>query len=145
MNKQYIYILATYAGALPFVACAIMLYSGINELSLLGSIDKIVAICGLILVSFIAGIHLGTYLLYETKTHKSLLIVSNVLAVIAWCAVMFATIQFAIAIITAVFGYLLVVDFLLKREKIISANYFITRFIVTLISAATLLVTASAS
>ena len=122
-----------------------MLYSGINELSLLGSIDKIVAICGLILVSFIAGIHLGTYLLYETKTHKSLLIVSNVLAVIAWCAVMFATIQFAIAIITAVFGYLLVVDFLLKREKIISANYFITRFIVTLISAATLLVTASAS
>lgn len=145
MNRQYLYILVTYAGALPFVACAVMLYSGINEVSLLGSVEKIVAVCGLILISFVAGIHLGIYLLYNTKTHKSLLLISNILAVIAWLTIMFAPIHISISTLTGVFGYLLLVDYLLKKENLISLNYFTTRLIVTFISAITLFFTASIS
>ena len=145
MNRQYLYILVTYAGALPFVACAVMLYSGINEVSVLGSVDRIAAICGLIIISFLAGVHLGTYLLYNTRTHKSLLLISNLFAIIAWLAVMFAPIQLSIITLTIVFGYLLLVDYSLKREKFISLNYFSTRLIVTSVSAIALLFTASAS
>ena len=145
MNRQYLYILVTYVGALPFVACAFMLYSGVNEVSVLGSVDRIAAICGLIIISFIAGIHLGTYLLYNTKTHKSLLLISNFLVVIAWLAVMFAPIQSSIITLIVVFGYLLLVDYLLRREKFISLNYFSTRLIVTSVSAIALLFTASVS
>ena len=112
---------------------------------MLGSVDQIAIICGLLIISFIAGIHLGTYLLYETKTPKTLFLLSNIIAAITWFSVLVAPAYIAVITLTIAFGYLLLVDFLLRRENLISHSYFNTRVIVTAITALTLLFTVSAT
>jgi len=145
LARNNLYILVTYAGALPFIACALMLYSGINNVGSLGSVNEIVAVYALVLISFIAGVHLGTYLFYNTKTPKPLFIISNVFAALAWMSLLFASPANATLILVGAFIYLLGVDFLLKREMFISPSYFVTRFIVTIVSAASLLFVSSVS
>ena len=144
-TKDNLYILVTYAGALPFIACAIMLYSGIHTLDGFGQVNNISAVFALIIVSFISGIHLGTYLFYNTKTPKPLFIISNVIAATAWISLLVANIKIAIAVLIFAFIYLLLVDYLLKRELFISKNYFNTRLIVTLITTGSLLITSNIS
>ncbi len=139
MARNNLYILITYAGALPFIACALMLYSGINHLNFLGPVNQAVAVYALIIISFIAGVHLGTYLFYNTKTPKSFFIISNIVAVLAWISLLFASPANASLILVGAFIYLLGVDFLLKREKFITQTYFTTRLIVTAISTVSLL------
>ncbi len=145
LTKNNLYILVTYAGALPFIACAMMLYSGIDTLEGLGSVSNISAVFALIIVSFIAGLHLGTYLFYRTQTPKPLFIISNIIAAIAWISLLVANVKVAIAILIFAFIYLLLVDYLLKRELFISKSYFNTRLIVTLITTGSLLLTSSIS
>lgn len=145
LTKNNLYILVTYAGALPFIACAMMLYSGIDTLEGFGSVSNISAIFALIIVSFIAGLHLGTYLFYRTQTPKPLFIISNIIAAIAWISLLLANVKVAIAILIFAFIYLLLVDYLLKRELFISKSYFNTRLIVTLITTGSLLLTSSIS
>ncbi|MDW3094044.1 MAG: DUF3429 domain-containing protein [Gammaproteobacteria bacterium] len=129
----------TYVGALPFIACASMIYTGINNIGPLGPVNEIVSVYALIIISFIAGIHLGTYLFYNTKTPKALFIISNAVAALAWMSLLFANPSNSVLILVGAFIYLLGVDFLLKREMFISTTYFITRIIVTVISAGSLL------
>ena len=145
LTRDNLYILVTYAGAVPFIACAMMLYSGIDTINGVGSVSNISAVFALIVVSFIAGLHLGTYLMYRTQTPKALFIISNVIAVIAWASLLFADLTTAILILIFAFAYLLLVDYLLRRELFISKGYFNTRLIVTLISTGALLITSSAS
>ncbi len=129
----------TYAGSLPFIGCALMLYSGISHVSLLGPVNEIVAVYALVIISFIAGVHLGTYLFYNTKTPKPLFIISNIVAALAWMSLLFASPANATLILVGAFIYLLGVDFLLKQERFISPTYFTTRLIATAISAGSLL------
>ncbi len=141
ITRNNLYILVTYVGALPFVACAMMIYSGIETVEGFGSVSNIAAIFALIIVSFIAGLHLGAYLFYKTKTPKPLFIISNLIAAIAWLSLLLADVQLAIAILIFAFMYLLFVDYSLKRELFISKRYFNTRLIVTLITTGALLIT----
>lgn len=144
-TRDNIYILVTYAGALPFIACAMMLYSGIDTLGGIGSVSNISAVLALIIVSFIAGVHLGTYIFYHTQTPKQLLIISNVVAAISWLALLITETNIAIFVLIFAFIYLLIVDYLLKRELFISNNYFNTRLVVTLITTGSLLISANIS
>ena len=116
-----------------------MLYSGIDHVGSIGSINQIVAVYAMIIVSFIAGVHLGMYLLYDTKTPKRLFIISNVIAALAWMSLLFASPTSAALILVGAFIYLLSVDFLLTREMLISPAYFATRLIATVVSAGSLL------
>ena len=144
-TKNNLYILIAYAGALPFVACAVMLHSGINSVGEFGSISYITAIYALVIISFIAGLHLGTYLFYQTQTPKLFFILSNIIAAGAWLTLLFANIKIAIAVLAFAFIYLLMVDYFLKRELFISTGYFNTRLIVTLISTSSLLLASGMS
>jgi hypothetical protein len=145
LARNNLYILVTYAGSLPFIAGALMLYSGIDAVGSLGSISEIIAMYALVIISFIAGIHLGTYLFYNTKTPKPLFIVSNIVAAVAWISLLFANPANATFILVSAFIYLLGVDFLLKQEMFISPSYFVTRLIVTTVSAGSLLFVSSLS
>jgi Protein of unknown function (DUF3429) len=60
--KTRIYSLLTYAGALPFVACALIPLFGVSSIKLIGSFDYIAAVYALTIVSFMAGVHWGTVL-----------------------------------------------------------------------------------
>ncbi len=145
MVRNNLYILVTYAGTLPFIAGALMLFTGIHSIGSLGSVTEIIAIYALIIISFIAGVHLGTYLFYSTKTPKPLFIISNIVAALAWMSLLFASPTNATLILVGAFIYLLGVDFLLKQEMFISPTYFVTRLIVTAISAGSLLFVSSIS
>lgn len=144
-NRDNLYILVTYAGALPFIACAMMLYSGIETLEGVGSVSNMSAVLALIIISFIAGIHLGTYIFYRTQTPKPLFIISNIIAAAAWLSLLLADIKVAFSVLIFAFVYLLAVDYLLKRELFLSTKYFNTRLIVTLITTGSLLITTNIS
>jgi hypothetical protein len=145
LARNKLYILVTYAGSLPFIACALILYSGISDVGSLGSISDLITMYALVIISFIAGIHLGTYLFYNTKTPKPLFIVSNIVAAVAWISLLFSNLSNAPFILGRAFIYLLGVDFLLKQEMFISPSYFVTRLIVTTVSASSLLFVSSLS
>lgn len=131
--KNKLYNLVTYAATLPFVACAVMHYTGVTTLHGLGSVSHMAVGYALIIISFIAGLHLGAYLLYQTKTPRALFLVSNIIMASAWVTVVATDIQIAVNILIFAFFYLLAVDYLLRREFFISCSYFRTRCIVTLI------------
>jgi hypothetical protein len=111
----------------------------------LGPINEIVAVYALVIISFIAGVHLGTYLFYNTKTPKQFFIISNIVVALAWMSLLFASPANAILVLIGALIYLLGVDFLLKREMFISPTYFFTRLIVTAISSTSLLFVSSIS
>jgi len=122
-----------------------MLYTGNYSVGSVGSVSEITAIYALIIISFLAGIHLGTSLLYNTNTPKPLFIISNLFAAGAWLSLLITKSSSSVIILVCAFGYLLFVDYMLRREKFISSSYFYTRIIVTAISAGTLLFASTTS
>ncbi len=63
MNKP-IYPWLTYAGAIPFVLCAICFVLNIDVVPLLGNVKHIIAIYGVMIVTFLSGAHWGLHLVY---------------------------------------------------------------------------------
>ena len=130
-----------FAGAIPFVAGALLLVSGITDLPLLGSVQALVLTYGLAILSFMAGVHWGQYL-SGVRSQLNLLVSSNVLTVAAWLGyAIFPSVVFAIAL-AVLFGLLLVVDFKLAAEGALTPYYMRTRALVTALVAASLAVTA---
>lgn len=72
-----------YAGALPFIAGALLLLTGVQDVPHLGPTRMIVLSYGLLIVSFMAGIHWGQYL-SGVRSGVNLLASSNAVALAAW-------------------------------------------------------------
>ena len=52
----------TYAGTLPFIACTLCLVMNIRTVPILGSVDHILTVYGIIIATFLAGSHWGQHL-----------------------------------------------------------------------------------
>ena len=115
---------------------------GISQLNPLGSVDNIVSSYGLIILGFMAGVHWGTYLFYDTKCSINLFISSNAVVIIAWLSYLNASTNFTLLVYLVGFAFLLYVDYRLRQNNIISAHYFMTRVIVSLIVFASLIASA---
>jgi hypothetical protein len=72
-----------YAGALPFIGCAVLQMIGIKEVPLLGNLKTVASSYGLTILSFMAGAHWGQYL-EGKRADVNLLIASNALTLTAW-------------------------------------------------------------
>lgn len=77
MNKTRLYTLLTYAGTLPFIACAILLFVNVQGLPLLGSLTDIAAAYALVIVSFMAGTHWGSYLVSQEASPFNLFVLQR--------------------------------------------------------------------
>ena len=138
-SKQYAAL--AYAGTLPFIACAVLPWIGIPVVAGIGSCAYIAATYGVAIVSFMAGIHWGTFLYQADSLPLNLLLTSNAITVAVWLALIFTPVAVSLAVTAAAFLLLLAVDFRLAHAGLLTADYLHTRRNVTLIVFAMLMLT----
>lgn len=122
-----------FAGTLPFVGCAAAL-----SLELNGQLDSawlMHALCsyGLLIVSFMCGVHWGTYLYKQQHCPVNLFITSNIITLLCWFCILTELPLAMLASQLIAFASLLLLDYALHKKQIISLDYFKTRSVVSLI------------
>lgn len=132
-DRSKIYPLLAYAGAIPFVLCAIAPGLGIGDLGRIGSVEFVAASYGLAIVSFMAGVLWGVYLIGEKPVPANLFFISNAITIAAWFAFLLAPPTVALGVMALLFLYLLRVDARLTRTGVLDDRYFRTRRNVTLV------------
>jgi hypothetical protein len=138
MNK--LFQLLAFAGTIPFIFCTLLLITGVQSLPLLGKVDHILSVYGLVISAFMAGSHWGQHLNLNNKWKFYLPVFSNLAAVALWTGyIVFNPQQFLIALVMS-FVVLLLIDNKLFKAGIITMQYFRTRCLVTSIVVASLLV-----
>jgi ATP/ADP translocase len=115
-----------FAGALPFVASALLLWSGHSSVAELGSVSNIVASYGLLILSFMAGVHWGQRL-SGVETSLNLFVTSNAVALAGWFSYLLLSPRLFFASLAVLFAALLMIDRRLGAEGHISSDYLRTR------------------
>jgi len=128
-----LYPILTFAGALPFVICALLVAIDIQMIPLLGATQDVLGLYTLVITSFMAGSHWGQHLERTDQWSIKLPVYSNIVAVVVWiCYLMFSQKSFLLTNII-VFLFLLKIDHQLYKRTMITENYFKTRCAVTAI------------
>ncbi len=140
-----VYKTLTYAGGLPFVACALLPYAGITELGPLGAWDHVLVMYGLAIASFLAGTHWAFELARPGTYAISLFVMSNVIVVVVWLAALVANAAIALAVQCMAFLVLLAVDKAVAAEGGMPPGYLAMRQRITFIVLAALLIGISAT
>lgn len=142
MKKPSPYL--TFAGTIPFIACAILITIGIVAIPILGKTEQVLTVYGLVIATFMAGAHWGNHLSLADDNIWAvrLPIFSNIIALALWIG--FLTLASAGFIWLLVIGFvsMLVIDYGLCQAQIISSNYFKVRKYVTLIVVVALIIAA---
>ncbi len=131
MKNLYSYLAG--AGVIPFVLCAILLSSDVQQLPLLGSVPKIISVYGLVIVCFLAGAHWGQHLHIQGIWNHVLPISSNIIAVLLWFGFLILSFTALTVMFLAAFVIFLLIDYRLYQIGMITYQYFRTRFIVSII------------
>ncbi len=142
MKKPSPYL--TFAGAIPFVLCAILITIGIDVIPVLGKTEYVLSLYGLVIASFMAGAHWGNHLglADDNSWAVKLPIFSNIIALALWLGFLtLSTVGFVWLLIVG-FIAMLVIDYGLYQARIISDKYFTVRKYVTLIVVVSLTVVA---
>ena len=138
MKKLYLYL--TYAGALPFIICAVCLAFDITSMPLLGATKQVLSVYATIIATFIAGNHWGQHLSMKNKWQYYLPISSNVIVVPLWFAFLVLSFKPLLVIFILAFLFLLVIDQRLFRHNLITRRYFQMRCFATAIVVSTLVI-----
>lgn len=137
-NKLYMWL--AYAGALPFIFCAVLISTGYNHLHLFGELSTILNAYSLVIVVFMAGIYWGLYLNQNQVGNIYLLLISNMIAILTWLAFLYISMPLTLLFYSVVFAILLIIDNGLLRCGIINREYFVTRCLVSAIVISCLLI-----
>ena len=142
MKKPSPYL--TFAGAIPFVACALLLVIGISDIPILGATADVLSAYGLVIASFMAGSQWGNHLSLadDDKWAIRLPLVSNVIAIVLWLGFLMLPVVGFIWLLVIVFASMLMIDYGLNRARIITQDYFKVRTYVTAIVVVSLIVAA---
>ncbi len=142
----------TYMGTLPFIACAILMAIGMNDLSaihpFMPSTSMLAHSYGVIIVCFVVGMQWGLILPKTShnddetlKKHASrLLILTNIIALIAWISMMIPNAFIGIFICMMCFTSSLYLDYRCKKLSLICGHVFKHRIRVTSIVVISLLI-----
>lgn len=138
MRKIYPYL--SYAGALPFLFCALCFIEGIHTIPLLGYTSTVLSGYGLVIASFISGSHWGQHLTLSGKLSIYLPAFSNINAILLW--VSFITLSFKILLFVFIVSFLvlLLIDKTLFQAGLISLKYLRTRCLVSLVVISSLII-----
>jgi hypothetical protein len=133
-----------YAGSLPFLACALLSWMG--PIVGMPEVDPVaVAIgYGAVIASFIAGIHWAAHLFAGARSGDNLLIASNVVALIAWGALLIGG-AWGLALLIVCFAALFALDRRLHSRGIWPLWFFRLRRNITAIVTTALLATLAAA
>ena len=118
----------TYAGALPFLACALLPYAGVDHIPLSGSagqvsVSQILVTYGLAIASFMAGTLWAVGLREPGGSVPPLLPLSNALVLAVWISALAAPPAAALAVQAVVFVLLLWADGRLFAAGFIGRGY----------------------
>ena len=138
------YQLLAYSGTLPFFICLILKIFNIEEIPILGNTDQIFLSYGLLIVSFMAGIHWGVQLCCEDKATMNLFITSNIITLATWFCYLFTNQAWTLVAYILSFSALLFIDSKLFKSGVITRDYLQTRLKVSLFVIMTLLLYAFA-
>lgn len=131
------------AGALPFVAAALLPLVNVTALPLLGELNALAASYGLAIASFMAGAHWGLYLASADRAPVNLFISSNAVVLFVWFAYLGPSLRIALAAQMLAFAALLVIDHALRKASLLTDAYLKVRTTVTLMVIASLGLTAA--
>jgi ATP/ADP translocase len=115
-----------FAGALPFVASALLLWAGHASVPVLGSVANIASSYGLLILAFMAGVHWGQRL-SGVETELNLFLISNAIALAGWFAYLLLLPQLFFASLAVLFAVVLMVDKRLAAEGHLLPDYICTR------------------
>ena len=139
MNDKILYSTLTYAGVMPFLACALLPLIGIASLPPFGPLDQLVNSYGLAIVCFLAGIHWANYLHSKDDLPFNLMISSNVVFLLTWFGFVLGSLPVSLVIQIGALATLLYIDWRLKSASVITAHYFRTRFTATALATVALI------
>lgn len=138
----------TYSGTLPLIGSVILLYfpTMIAPALPMAELDGavIASTYSAVIISFLCGIHWAAYLFFADRSPRNLLIISNIVALLAWVSLLLAN-QLAAALLQAAcFVFLLGLDVRLRDAGIYTERFFRLRRNATLIVVICLLLIAAA-
>lgn len=139
MNESKLYMWLAYSGALPFVFCAALMALGHRHVALAGELPTIINTYSLVIIVFMSGIYWGLYFNGQIYQKIYLLITSNIITILSWLAFLFISMPIVLLFYSVMFLILLIIDYKLLEENVITQNYFKTRMTVTAIVIASLL------
>jgi hypothetical protein len=139
MGDRTTYSFLIGAGALPFALAAAAALGGIRTLPLAGAPDRLIVTYGFGIVSFLTGIHWATYLLARARAPINLLVLSNIVFLATWIALLAGDTRSAVVTQSVAFALLLAVDYALLRRDVIRLHYFRMRAGATLVAIVSLL------
>lgn len=126
--------LLTYSGTVPLVACVIA------RLLPVAGVDSaaISTTYGAIILSFLCGIHWAIYLFYAETCPRNLLFTSNVVALLAWGALLMSNHATASVLLAMCFIYMLLLDAKLRDAGVLPAWFYTLRRNATMVVVACL-------
>lgn len=131
MKKKFLYL--TYAGTVPFAACAVCLSTNINQIPVLGSTLKVLSVYALVISSYLSGIHWGQHLHIKGKWGHYLPILSNCIALTLWLGFLTLNFKTLVGLFSVTFALLFLIDYRLFKLDIITPLYIQTRFFASVI------------
>lgn len=132
-NKKKLYTCLTYAGAIPFLLCTLLLVFKVQVIPVLGSVQTIISIYGLVIASFMNGAHWGQHLRLTDKWSVYLPVTSNINAILLWLSYLMLPFKGFLIVLTVIFTVLLLIDKNLFQANIITQPYYQIRCVITLI------------
>jgi hypothetical protein len=123
MSDSRLYSVLALAGVTPFVACALLPLAGVDSLGPFGPLDRLAAVYGMAIVSFLTGIHWATQIYAPQESPFNLLLASNVVFLVTWFAFVLGDLDFALGAQALALLVLLGVDRWLHGTGLISRHY----------------------
>jgi hypothetical protein len=140
MEPRPVYSSLMLLGALPFVACALLPFVGVEDLGPLGAPDQLAIDYGLAIVCFLTGVHWATQLYASKAAPFNLFIASNAIFLFVWFTYVAASLQWALATQLLSFLLLLAIDFRLLQNGLIAGDYLRMRIAATTLACISLFV-----
>ena len=130
-------------GALPFLACsAAIVFLDNPTMGPFGTAQNVLSSYSLLIVSFMAGILWGVYLIRSNEISLNLLLISNVIAVVAWAGFILLPIRLVLLCHAVLFLLLLYIDRDAVKAGVLTEAYLKIRYGVSGVVVASLLVAA---
>jgi hypothetical protein len=140
MNNSRVYSSLTMAGVTPFLACALLPLMSVNSLEFVGPLDRLAALYGLAIVSFLTGIHWATQIYELQESRFNLLFASNFVFLATWFAFVLGNLTVALGAQVLALLVLLGIDRWLHSSGLISRHYLNVRTVATSLAVISLLI-----
>lgn len=134
----------TFAGTIPFIACAILLVMEVDAIRILGKTEHVLVVYGVVIATFMAGAQWGNHLNLANNNSwvVRLPMFSNIIALLLWLGFLSLSTLGFIWLLIVSFIILLLIDYGLYQAQIISSAYFTVRKYVSAIVVISLVISA---